>query len=91
MTFFSANNIFFYTVLRTKKFLKNAIFQNDFLKNLELFQIESIINCMYPVEFEEDSLIVCEGEIGNVVYIIEGEEEKTVRSEIFKSLLFYDL
>jgi hypothetical protein len=29
---------------------------------------------MYPVEFEEDSLIVCEGEIGNLVYIIEGNK-----------------
>jgi hypothetical protein len=28
---------------------------------------------MYPVEFEEDEVIMCEGEIGNVVYIIEGK------------------
>jgi hypothetical protein len=29
---------------------------------------------MYPVEFEEDEVIMCEGEIGNVVYIIEGKK-----------------
>ena len=72
--FFLQKNLTYFLYKRAKKFLKNAIFQNDFLKNLELFQIESIINCMYPVEFEEDSLIVCEGEIGNLVYIIEGKK-----------------
>ncbi len=52
--------------------MKNAIFENDFMKNLELDQIESIVECMYPVEFNADSLIIKEGDVGNVVYIIEG-------------------
>jgi cGMP-dependent protein kinase len=42
------------------------------MKNLEVNQIESIVDCMYPVEFSEDSLIIKEGDVGNVVYIIEG-------------------
>ena len=40
--------------------------------NLEVNQIESIVECMYPVEFSQDSLIIKEGDVGNVVYIIEG-------------------
>jgi cGMP-dependent protein kinase len=58
---------------RTKEFLKNAIFENDFMKNLEVKQIECIVDCMYPVNFNKDSLIIKEGDIGDVVYIIEGK------------------
>ena len=42
------------------------------MKNLEIDHIESIVECMYPVEFIKDSLIIKEGDIGNIVYIIEG-------------------
>ena len=68
---FSFLNKIFYQQ-RTKEFLKNAIFENDFMKNLEVNKIESIVECMYPVEFSQDSLIIKEGDVGNVVYIIEG-------------------
>ena len=45
------------------------------MKNLEIDQIESIVDCMYPVDFNEDSLIIKEGDVGNVVYIIEGTQD----------------
>ena len=57
---------------RTKEFLTNAIFDNDFMKNLESDQIENIVECMYPVEFAKNSLIIKEGDIGNMVYITQG-------------------
>lgn len=58
--------------LRTIEFLTNSIFENDFMKNLESDQIDSIVNCMYPVEFPKESIIIKEGDVGNSVYIIEG-------------------
>ena len=42
------------------------------MKNLESHHIEKIVECMYPVEFEKDSLIIQEGDVGNVVYVTEG-------------------
>jgi cGMP-dependent protein kinase 1 len=48
------------------------------MKNLELHQIESIVDCMYPVEFEKESLIIREGDIGNIMYISEGKRSSSV-------------
>lgn len=53
------------------------------MKNLELDQIMSIVDCMYPRDTKDGSLIIKEGDVGNLVYIMEGklvyqeeEEEK---------------
>lgn len=42
------------------------------MKNLEVDQIDNIVECMYPVEFAKNSLIIKEGDIGNIVYITQG-------------------
>ena len=52
------------------------------MKNLEIDHIENIVDCMYPVEFAKDSLIIKEGDIGNVVYIIEGIKKIIVKKFI---------
>lgn len=56
---------------RSKKLIKAAISDNDFMKNLEQFQIDEITDCMYPVEYAKDLYIIKEGDIGSAVYIIE--------------------
>ena len=61
------------TLFRTKEFLRDAILNNDFMKNLEMDQIMSIVDCMYPLEQKNDSLIIKEGDVGNLVYIMEGK------------------
>ena len=45
---------------------------NDFMKNLELSQIQEIVDCMYPVEYGKDSCIIKEGDVGSLVYVMEG-------------------
>ncbi len=57
----------------TKDLISNAIFENDFMKNLEPHHIEKIVECMYPVEFKQNDLIIQEGDEGHVVYIMEGK------------------
>jgi cGMP-dependent protein kinase len=52
--------------------LKNGILDNDFMKNLEMKQINAIVNCMHPITYEKDSLIIVEGDVGNLVYVLEG-------------------
>uniref|UniRef100_A0A8C4ZDD6 cGMP-dependent protein kinase n=1 Tax=Gadus morhua TaxID=8049 RepID=A0A8C4ZDD6_GADMO len=39
--------------------------------NLELSQIQEIVDCMYPVEYETDSCIIKEGDVGSLVYVME--------------------
>lgn len=42
------------------------------MKNLELSQIQEIVDCMYPVEYGKDSCIIKEGDVGSLVYVMEG-------------------
>lgn len=43
------------------------------MKNLELSQIQEIVDCMYPVEYGKDSCIIKEGDVGSLVYVMEGK------------------
>ncbi|KAJ7405107.1 hypothetical protein BTVI_70127 [Pitangus sulphuratus] len=56
----------------SKELIKEAILDNDFMKNLELSQIQEIVDCMYPVEYGKDSCIIKEGDVGSLVYVMEG-------------------
>ena len=69
---------------RTQDFLRDAILNNDFMKNLEMDQILSIVDCMSPLEHQEGSLIIREGDVGTLVYIMEGKiRVKARRSTTF--------
>lgn len=41
------------------------------MKNLDPVQVKEIVNCMYPVEFSKDELIIKEGDVGKSVYVME--------------------
>uniref|UniRef100_A0A8C1SF59 cGMP-dependent protein kinase n=1 Tax=Cyprinus carpio TaxID=7962 RepID=A0A8C1SF59_CYPCA len=56
---------------QSKELIKEAILDNDFMKNLELSQIQEIVDCMYPVEYAKDSCIIKEGDVGSLVYVME--------------------
>lgn len=62
-----------HVVARSKDLIKEAILDNDFMKNLELSQIQEIVDCMYPVEYGKDSCIIKEGDVGSLVYVMEGK------------------
>ncbi|XP_031417361.1 cGMP-dependent protein kinase 1 isoform X2 [Clupea harengus] len=63
---------------RSKELIKEAILDNDFMKNLELSQIQEIVDCMYPVEYSKESCIIKEGDVGSLVYVMEdGKVEVT--------------
>ncbi|GFW52486.1 hypothetical protein TNCV_404141 [Trichonephila clavipes] len=56
---------------KSKELIQRAILENDFMKNLETVQIREITDCMYPVEYGQDSVIIKEGDIGSVVFVME--------------------
>lgn len=58
---------------RSKELIKDAILDNDFMKNLELSQIQEIVDCMYPVDYGNDACIIKEGDVGSLVFVMEGE------------------
>jgi cGMP-dependent protein kinase 1 len=57
----------------SRQIIKSAILDNDFMKNLETTQIREIVDCMYPVQYAAGSLIIKEGDIGSIVYVMEGK------------------
>lgn len=69
----SCHLILFHLVSRSKDLIKEAILDNDFMKNLELSQIHEIVDCMYPVDYGKDACIIEEGDVGSLVYVMEGE------------------
>ena len=58
---------------RSRELIKSAILDNDFMKNLEGTQIREIVDCMYPVQYAAGSLIIKEGDVGSIVYVMEGK------------------
>lgn len=75
--------------LRSKDLIKEAILDNDFMKNLELSQIQEIVDCMYPVEYGKDSCIIKEGDVGSLVYVMEGMVRNPNLLTFTYSPLFY--
>uniref|UniRef100_A0A672FPD9 cGMP-dependent protein kinase n=1 Tax=Salarias fasciatus TaxID=181472 RepID=A0A672FPD9_SALFA len=62
----------------SKELIKDAILDNDFMKNLELSQIQEIVDCMYPVDYGKDACIIREGDVGSLVFVMEeGKVEVT--------------
>lgn len=43
------------------------------MKNLDMTQIREIVDCMYPVQYAAKSLIIKEGDVGSIVYVMEGK------------------
>ncbi|XP_016417191.1 cGMP-dependent protein kinase 1a isoform X1 [Sinocyclocheilus rhinocerous] len=56
---------------KSKELIKSAILDNDFMKNLEMSQIQEIVDCMYPVDNDKNSCIIKEGDVGSLVYVME--------------------
>ena len=65
---------YFFLLFRSRKLIKSAIMDNDFMKNLESAQIKEIVDCMYPMEYAKGSLIIKEGDVGSIVYVMEGKQ-----------------
>jgi cGMP-dependent protein kinase len=69
--------IFHSVFYSSRELIKQAILDNDFMKNLEMGQIREIVDCMSPVEYSKDSLIIKEGDVGSLVYVMEGNVTST--------------
>lgn len=71
---------------QTKQLIKQSIHENDFLKNLNESQIEEITLCMFPVSHAKESIIIKEGDVGSVLYVMEQGKVEVSRGG---NLLYY--
>lgn len=72
---------------RSRELIKAAILDNDFMKNLEMTQIREIVDCMYPVQYAAGSLIIKEGDVGSIVYVMEEGRVEVSRENKYLSTL----
>ncbi|KAL3877805.1 hypothetical protein ACJMK2_035452 [Sinanodonta woodiana] len=61
---------------RSKQLIKDAVLDNDFLKNLESTQIREVVECMYEKPVKAGHYIIREGDAGQDLYVAaDGEFE----------------
>ncbi|XP_059616810.1 cGMP-dependent protein kinase, isozyme 1 [Phlebotomus argentipes] len=61
---------------RSKQLIKDAIMDNDFMKNIDSLQIRELVESMYSREIPAGEYVVREGEAGSHLYVAaEGEFE----------------
>jgi len=72
---------------KAQELIKSAIMDNDFMKNLESSQIKEIVDCMYPMEYAKGSLIIKEGDIGSIMYVLEEGKVEVSRQGKFLSVM----
>ncbi|KAG7312324.1 hypothetical protein JYU34_001805 [Plutella xylostella] len=72
---------------KSRELIKTAILDNDFMKNLEMTQIREIVDCMYPVEYAAGSLIIKEGDVGSIVYVMEEGRVEVSRENKYLSTM----
>ncbi|XP_037902442.1 cGMP-dependent protein kinase, isozyme 2 forms cD4/T1/T3A/T3B isoform X4 [Hermetia illucens] len=71
----------------SRDLIKSAILDNDFMKNLDMTQIREIVDCMYPVKYAAKSLIIKEGDVGSIVYVMEEGRVEVSREGKYLSTL----
>lgn len=57
------------------------------MKNLEGTQIAEIVDCMYPMEYAKGALIIKEGDVGSIVYVMEEGKVEVSREGKFMSIM----
>jgi len=72
---------------KAQELIRSAIMDNDFMKNLETSQIKEIVDVMYPMEYAKGSLIIKEGDIGSIVYVMEEGKVEVSREGKFLSVM----
>ena len=71
-TIVDPNKLAMLVIFRSKDLIKEAILDNDFLKNLEASQVNEVLDCMAEMQFKKGDYIIREGEPGSHLYVIEG-------------------
>ncbi|KAI2659561.1 cGMP-dependent protein kinase 1 [Labeo rohita] len=55
----------------SRELIQKALLENDFMKHLEVSQILTIMDCMYPTTLAQGCCVIQEGDDGSTVYVLE--------------------
>ncbi|KAK6645103.1 hypothetical protein RUM43_001379 [Polyplax serrata] len=66
---------------RSKQLIKDAIMENNFLKNLDSSQMREIVESVYPKHFSTGDYVVREGEAGSHLYVSAEGEFEVIKDE----------
>ncbi|CAB3406009.1 unnamed protein product [Caenorhabditis bovis] len=61
----------------------NALCLNTFLRNLDAAQIEKIASAMYPVQVAPGAVIIRQGDLGSIMYVIQEGKVQVVKDNRF--------
>ncbi|XP_055848735.1 cGMP-dependent protein kinase, isozyme 1 isoform X2 [Episyrphus balteatus] len=65
----------------SKQLIKDAIMDNDFLKNIDSSQVRELVESMYNLEVAEGEYVIREGEAGAHLYVSAEGEFEVVKGE----------
>lgn len=54
---------------KSRRLIKRAILENEFLGNLEENQVNAVVSAMYPKEIPSNTLVIREGDMGSHLYV----------------------
>uniref|UniRef100_A0A1B0GHS1 cGMP-dependent protein kinase n=2 Tax=Lutzomyia longipalpis TaxID=7200 RepID=A0A1B0GHS1_LUTLO len=66
---------------RSKQLIKDAIMDNDFMKNLDCLQIRELVDSMYSREYPAGEYVIREGEAGSHLYVSAEGEFEVIKDE----------
>ncbi|XP_036215981.2 cGMP-dependent protein kinase, isozyme 1 [Bactrocera oleae] len=71
----------------SKQLIKDAIMDNDFLKNIDASQVRELVESMYPLSISKGEFVVREGEVGAHLYVSAEGEFEVVKGGIVLSVM----
>ncbi|KAF1758799.1 hypothetical protein GCK72_015259 [Caenorhabditis remanei] len=72
-----------YVPKRAFETIGNALRLNTFLRNQDATQIEKISSAMYPVEVQAGAIIIRQGDLGSIMYVIQEGKVQVVKDNRF--------
>uniref|UniRef100_A0A0K8UPR2 cGMP-dependent protein kinase, isozyme 1 n=1 Tax=Bactrocera latifrons TaxID=174628 RepID=A0A0K8UPR2_BACLA len=71
----------------SKQLIKDAIMDNDFLKNIDASQVRELVESMYPLSIAKGEFVVREGEVGAHLYVSAEGEFEVVKGGVVLSIM----
>ena len=70
-----------------RQFLCEAFLKNEFLKSLEVAQIEEIVTFMQYKQYDKNDMIITQGDVGEYTYVIEKGKVNVLKFQQFRRSL----
>lgn len=77
----------FQCLFSSKQLIKDAIMDNDFLKNIDASQVRELVESMYPLSIAKGEFVVREGEVGAHLYVSAEGEFEVVKGGVVLSVM----